>query len=168
MITVRRAEPADAARIAEVHVQSWRSGYAGILSENFLAGLQFEPKYQRWQRTLDNPEHRSTNWVVELNGRIVGFAGLAPSRDEDLDPAAWRELMTIYLVADAWGTGAAHALCAECLDDTEQHFLWVLSDNHRAQAFYRKLGFVPDGKDQPITIGDRTVRERRMRRPAQL
>ncbi len=167
MITVRRAEPVDARTIAEIHVRSWQSGYAGILSEQFLTELQVDPKADRWRQTLDNPAHRSTNWVVELDGAIVGFAGLAPSRDDDLDPRHWRELMTIYLLPESWGTGAAHALAAKCLDDTHQHFLWVLAANARAQTFYRKLGFVADGCEKPITIGDRTVQELRMRRPAQ-
>lgn len=152
--------------LAGIHVWSWQAAYAGILDDDFLAALPVDRKFERWQRTLTDPGRGSVTWLVELDGWAVGFAATAASRDKDLDPAQWQELMSLYLLPEAWGTGAAHALTSECLVDNRPFFLWVLSDNHRAQAFYRKLGFGPDGTERPITIGERTVAERRLRRPA--
>lgn len=165
VIRVRPAEPADALRIAEVHVRSWQSGYAGILDDAFLADLDIAPRHDRWRRRLAEPGASST-WVVELDGELVGFAGLGPSRDADLDGQVWRELMTCYLLPSAWGSGAAGVLVGRAVPEDENHFLWVLSDNHRAQAFYRKHGFAADGAVRPIELGGREVPELRMRRPA--
>ena len=39
MIAIRRARPSDAAAIGAVHVATWRSAYAGVLPEEYLAGL---------------------------------------------------------------------------------------------------------------------------------
>jgi NAD(P)-dependent dehydrogenase (short-subunit alcohol dehydrogenase family) len=37
MIAIRRARPADAAAIGAVHVATWRSAYAGVLPDDYLA-----------------------------------------------------------------------------------------------------------------------------------
>ena len=39
MICVRRARPSDAAAIGAIHVATWRNTYAGVLPEEYLAGL---------------------------------------------------------------------------------------------------------------------------------
>ena len=49
------------------------------------------------------------------------------------------------------GSGAGRALLDAVVGD-EPASLWVVNPNPRAQAFYRKAGFVPDGmiKDEGI------------------
>lgn len=49
MITVRirAATPDDAPGIARVHVDSWRTTYAGIISAEFLANLSYEKSEAR-------------------------------------------------------------------------------------------------------------------------
>ena len=39
MICIRRARPADAAAIGAVHVAAWRTAYAGVLPDDYLAGM---------------------------------------------------------------------------------------------------------------------------------
>ena len=43
-ITVRKAKLEDAAEIANVHVNSWREAYKGILEEDFLNARPFNLK----------------------------------------------------------------------------------------------------------------------------
>lgn len=77
--------------------------------------------------------------------KIVGIASAGLPRDED---AAWRiELFVVYLLADFHGFGAGAALLASVLNDSPAA-LWVADPNPRAQAFYRKHGFEPDGAVQ--------------------
>ena len=45
---IRRAEPAGAAEIADVHVRTWQEAYAGLVDAVFLAGLQAEPRRRGW------------------------------------------------------------------------------------------------------------------------
>ena len=52
---------------------------------------------QRWSEVI---------WVAEAEGRIVGFAAVGPSRTGD-DSG---ELYAIYVLPEAWGTGAASQL----------------------------------------------------------
>jgi hypothetical protein len=39
---VREANPTDAAAIAKVHVDSWRTTYKSIVPDDFLANLSYE------------------------------------------------------------------------------------------------------------------------------
>jgi ribosomal protein S18 acetylase RimI-like enzyme len=66
-----------------------------------------------------------------------------PPRDA---AATWtRQLYVLYVVAADHGTGAGRALLRAVTDAEESVVLWVADPNPRAQAFYRKHGFVADG-----------------------
>ena len=47
---VRRARVEDAAEIARVHVDSWRTTYAGLVPADHLASLSYERFEQNWLR----------------------------------------------------------------------------------------------------------------------
>ena len=69
----------------------------------------------------------------------------------------------LYVYAADHGTGVGGALLEAVIDPAESAALWVADPNPRAQAFYRKHGFVADGTAQ---VGD-GVREIRMVRDVQ-
>ena len=72
--------------------------------------------------------------------------------------AAWtRQLYVLYVYAADHGTGAGPALLEAVVDPEESVALWVADPNPRAQAFYRKHGFVADGPAQ-IEGGVREIR----------
>ena len=56
-----------------------------------------------------------------------------------------RQLNVLYVLASAHGTGAGVGLLEAVIFQSEAVALWVADPNPRAQAFYRKHGFVPDG-----------------------
>ena len=63
----------------------------------------------------------------------------------------------LYVYAADHGTGAGRALLEAVLDPAESAALWVADPNPRAQAFYRKHGFVADGTAQ-VEDGVREIR----------
>lgn len=72
--------------------------------------------------------------------------------------APWtRKLRVLYVHASDHGTGAGQALLEAVIDPGESVALWVADPNPRAQAFYRKQGFVPDGTAQ-VDDGMREIR----------
>jgi len=169
---VRPATPSDAAGIAAVHVASWQRAYSGLLPQDFLDGLSVEARTNTWHQVLSQPPAPgvASTLVAELDGRIIGFASVGPSRDDDAEPGT-QELWGIYLHPDCWGAGHGHALHAHALAalranassaDTEAT-LWVLDGNKRACRFYERHGWRPDGAKKTDWRGEVRLDEIRYR-----
>ncbi|MDQ2757874.1 MAG: GNAT family N-acetyltransferase [Actinomycetota bacterium] len=84
--------------------------------------------------------------ALDQDGSVVGLASGGASRDDDA-PTAW-ELYTINVQQPSQGSGLAHDLLVEVLGDRPAS-VWVLTANGRAQSFYRRHGFLPDGATRP-------------------
>ena len=76
---IREASPSDAAAIARVHVDSWRTTYAGIVPADYLANLSYTRREQFWCDILSTPTPRAVYVAAQDTGEIVGFASGAPS-----------------------------------------------------------------------------------------
>ena len=66
------------------------------------------------------------------------------------DTAGQGELYAIYVLPEAWGSGAGPLLMAAALSALRENgfavaILWVLEDNPRAQRFYEREGWTRDG-----------------------
>jgi ribosomal protein S18 acetylase RimI-like enzyme len=169
-LSVRRAGPADVARLAEVHVRCWQETYRGMLSDAFLATVDPAGRLALWQQLLDRPEPAEA-WVACDDGVVVGFAGIRrepasgspegppPSSSGDL------ELWGLYLLASHQGLGLGRRLLEAALGGRAAS-LWVAADNRKAIGFYTRLGFTPDGAQDTIADWE-GLREIRMVRPAQ-
>jgi hypothetical protein len=48
-VNVRRARLQDAAAIARVHVDAWRSTYRGIVPDEHLDGMSYERSKRNWE-----------------------------------------------------------------------------------------------------------------------
>ncbi len=146
-IAIRRAEPADAAGIARVHVDSWRTSYQGIVPADYLAGLSYERWQQRWDDILTGTDGGEVVYVAEdESGQIVGFAAGGPERNGD--PVYRGKLHAIYILAGYQGRGTSRRLMGAVAADLAAagiHALrlWVLAENAPARRFYAALGGVP-------------------------
>jgi GNAT superfamily N-acetyltransferase len=141
---VRRAQPGDAAAVAEVHVRTWQAAYREVLPLDRLDAVTVGQRVPLWERLLANPE--LSTYVAEQDDRIVAFVNVGPGREPDADG----ELYAIYALPDAWGTGAARDLMAAGLAALREAgharaVLWVLEDNPRARRFYEREGWTCDG-----------------------
>lgn len=156
---VRRAEAADAAAIARVHVATWRSAYRSLLPHDFLASLDASQYEGRWRRTLADATERV--YVAEDTRGVVGFASGGPERAGEDGFAG--ELYAIYVLHDAQQRGHGRRLVQAVVGGLRElglpdMIVWVLRDNARARKFYERLGgqYV---RAQPVTIGMALVRE---------
>jgi GNAT superfamily N-acetyltransferase len=161
-LTVRSARIEDVGQMAWVIVRSWQETYRGLVSDAVLDDPDFLAARERfWTAALTEPQYRENRVAVaERDGELIGLAMSGPPLDA---AAAWdRQLYVLYVYAADHGTGAGRALLQAVIDAEESAGLWVADPNPRAQAFYRKHGFVADGTAQV----DDGVREIRMVRDA--
>ena len=140
---VRPARVRDSEELGRVHVRVWREAYVQHMPADFLEGLDPVKAAQRWRLRLEMDEPDGIVVVATgLDDEIVGIASAGPSRDEDA-PTEW-ELYAINVLAAYHGTGVADQLIAAVIAKRPAT-LWVLDQNARAQAFYRRHGFGDEG-----------------------
>lgn len=160
-MNIRKARLEDAVSIAQVHVASWRTTYAGILPSDFLAGLSVEKRTEFWRGVLVNPQESNCLYVAENEwGEIFGFVAAGPERTQY--PGYTSELYAIYLLQAAQGQGLGRRLVKAAVEYLVEHhyismLVWVLADNP-SRKFYEALGGVKIA-EKPIVIGEMAVLE---------
>ena len=159
LMNVRPALAADAAAIAHVHVASWRSTYAGLLSDEFLESLDEAIYEQRWARALN--EGSSRVYVASGGSDIVGFASCGRERAGEDGYAG--ELYAIYVLREAQRHGHGRRLVEAAVGGLRDlgladMIVWVLRDNAPARRFYERLGGIYV-RTQPITMGATLLQE---------
>lgn len=80
---------------------------------------------------------------------MIGFAAAGPKRGVEWQRGAppspvALELHHLYTLTPAHGSGLGQRMLDTAIADRDA-FLWILNDNPRAERFYRRNGFVPDG-----------------------
>jgi len=139
---LREAIPADAAAIAALHAESWRTTYRGALRDEYLDGNILAERTAVWRERLGSPAGNQHVVIAEAQGRLVGFACAYGN-----DDARWgTQLDNIHVRRDAHGqrTGtrlvAAVAAWCRAAHPEAGLYLWVLEGNHPARRFYERLG----------------------------
>jgi GNAT superfamily N-acetyltransferase len=151
-VIVRQARASDARAIAEVSVASRRWSYRDVLSEADLDALSVEQVTADFAEGLAELPPGSAVYVAELAGRIVGYAYVLPSPDDNV-PGGTSELGSLYMTEDVAGTGVAHTLMDAAIEQAHGVgqgvlTLWVRRENGRARRFYEKQGMRPDGAER--------------------
>ena len=120
LMLIRRAVLSDAPGIARVDVDSWRSTYAGLVPDDFLASYDYSER-EGARRTLLADESRVTYVAEHRRNGIVGFLSGGPSRMDDMTHAG--ELYAIYLLEQYQRQGIGRRLVRELCT-------WLLSQGH--------------------------------------
>jgi L-amino acid N-acyltransferase YncA len=152
-LSIRGAVVGDAAAIAKVHVDSWRTTYAGILPDDRLAKLSYSQHERIWRKNL--AKHEFIYVAEEEGGQVVGF--VAGGQERGGDPVYRGEIYALYLLQNFQRRGLGRRLnsaAARKLLETgyESMLVWVLAENP-ARGFYQALG----GElvsEKPIEVGD--------------
>lgn len=147
MLTIRDGVREDIPALVQIHIDAWRTAYAGIVEAEILDKiLTVDRRTQQWERNFDDAETGLCHiFVAEEAGQAMGFAicgkerGLAPEYDG--------ELYAIYLSPEAQRRGIGSALFERVIQDLRESgfhkmMLWVLTDNHNARRFYEAKGGV--------------------------
>ncbi|WP_077324690.1 GNAT family N-acetyltransferase [Virgibacillus siamensis] len=147
-MNIRMATPDDAAQIARVHVDSWRSTYKGIVPDSFLDRMSYEKRTERWKQ---NSVEQNVFVAENNNTEIVGFANGGKERQGKF--AGYDgELYAIYLFKEYQGKGIGKRLTQAVVDSLlkegyQAMVIWVLEKNP-AVHFYEAIGGQPLGEDE--------------------
>lgn len=143
--------------MAHVIVRSWQETYRGLVPDAVLDDPGFlAARKGFWTAALtDQSSAQKRIAVAERGGRVIGVAMSGPPQDAD---AVWAtQLYVLYVYAEDHGTGAGAGLLEQVVPPTQSAALWVADPNPRAQRFYRKHGFRPDGTSA-VEGGMRAIR----------
>jgi ribosomal protein S18 acetylase RimI-like enzyme len=167
MLSVRDANPADAVAVARVHVRSWQVAYRRLLPDEQLDGLRAEDRAARYVFDAVDAAAPATMLAVDGCGEVCGFATTGPARDGDA--AGLGELLALYVDPGRWGQGAGRLLIGHArerlaAEGFREAVLWVLVGNERAQRFYARDGWAPDGTRRDEDLWGVTADEVRYRR----
>jgi GNAT superfamily N-acetyltransferase len=148
-VSIRRAEPTDAEQLAHLHLDVWDDAYTGLMPQGILDDRRekVDERIERWGDILGQEK---PTWIALDGTRLVGFSGIGPARDNDVDLDV--ELYALYVRAAYYGTGVGYALFEQALGDRAA-YLWVLAGNERAIAFYERQGFRFDGTEDELDEG---------------
>jgi GNAT superfamily N-acetyltransferase len=157
MISIRAATEHDAVAIAHVHVQSWRTTYAGIVPEEYIATLNEAERALVWQDRLTRDVRV---YVADLDGEVVGFISGGAIREPVRRYDA--ELYAIYLLKQAQRQGAGTALLKKLAEwlvgkGFTSMIVWVLEKNPSRHFYERLSAQMVTAKD--IQIGGMTLSE---------
>ncbi|MEH0422297.1 GNAT family N-acetyltransferase [Streptomyces sp. B21-083] len=143
MRVIRAALPAEAAAVTELHLRARATYYPDGLPDADRDWVG------SWRTSIERPDAHVL-CVVEQD-QIIGVASF---RRADGAPEDTVKLFQFHVDPDRWrariGTDL-HAACVERwqADGKRTATLDVHIDNQRAQAFYRRLGWVPDPEHPP-------------------
>src|SRR5258706_15455533 len=93
---IRPAVPADAAAIAQVRVDAWRTTYRGMIPDAYLAAMKVEESRALWDKVLTAAPNTTNTFVAEIDGTVVGFASGNMLAEPKMGLNA--ELAAVYLV----------------------------------------------------------------------
>ncbi len=160
-MNVRRAQLQDAAAIARVQVDAWRSTYRGIVPDKHLDGMSYERSQRNWEEHISDPGKRNTVFVAEDDrGSVVGFAACGAARDDARDYES--ELYAIYVNQNMQRKGFGKLLVLSVVQDlkargSDSMLIWVLADN-QYKRFYESIGGM-QVRTREVAVGGKTLPE---------
>ncbi|TKJ19576.1 MAG: GNAT family N-acetyltransferase [Promethearchaeota archaeon Loki_b32] len=161
-ISFRKANISDLSGIVKVNVDTWKTTYQGIISEEFLQNLSYEDKEANWRQRLEKPTQGAIIYVAEKDSKeIVGFTLATLEKCNPIIALLQverynGELCAIYVLEEFQhkkvGTELVQLVVNHFkLNNIHSMITWVLKENP-SRRFYEKLG----GKflgEQSIEIG---------------
>lgn len=162
--SLRPGRSADAPRIAELQLASWRATYAAELSAEYLGRQTAEAWTERWRDRIAIGENLI---LAEDSSALVGFASCGPARNQGVSTLEW-QIYNIHVAPDRHGEGIGGLLFQASADlararGARQLMLWVVETNQSARAFYEAKRMQCDGGAQEDHLDEEVLHEVRYR-----
>ena len=127
--------------MTQIYIESWNEGFGHLLGRRDLTA-------ERADRMRIDITQGSADWsVAEVDGQVVGFVSVGPSRDPIADDLG--ELDSVAVDPPYWRQGIGRALMALALDQLALRWpraiLWTPAGYDRGHSFYLATGSRPLG-----------------------
>ena len=141
-LQIRQARQEDAARIAQVYVDSWQDTYPGVLPSSLLCAMTLKGQTARWQAAIRDQGRETVLVAEDGSGQIFGMASLGPARDAGLGFDG--EVYTLYVDPACYGRGIGRLLLQGAFLTLRQQgktscLIWAHARNH-GRFFYEAMG----------------------------
>ncbi|MFT3877696.1 MAG: GNAT family N-acetyltransferase [Propioniciclava sp.] len=156
----RLALPAEAERIAAVQRRSWAQLFPSDVADHVLASVDLATMAASWQAAILRPPLATFRVMVALSeGRVVAFAAIGPSDDEDAHPG--EDALVAEFVVDPPAQRQGHGsrllnAVADTLraDGFTRATWWVRSTDDPLRRFLVSAGWGPDGAHRTVGSED--------------
>ena len=120
----------------KIHSESWKESHKNFCSEEFVARHTEEAQTEYIRSEIT----KGKDFYMLIDHMLVGIVSVCGSLIENLYvlPAEQRK---------GYGAMLLHYVLKQCHDIPS---LWILSNNDRANAFYKKYGFVESGRKKQL------------------
>jgi len=99
---IREANERDVMTIANLHAESWRSVYRGLMTDDYLDSRIQSERLAVWQERFSATAHKSMFVLLaELSTRAVGFVCVFPEED----PVFGSHLDNLHVTPELTGRG---------------------------------------------------------------
>jgi ribosomal protein S18 acetylase RimI-like enzyme len=150
---IRKATINDCSRIAEIQVFGWRCAFKGFIPLDYLFNkMTVKIREEKFIEYLGVDEKTNDTYVYEEDNIVKGFMTVGNCRDDDKNHNTF-EVQAIYIdplfQRQHIGSKCVDFCIAEAIKRNKTEILlWVFEKNTDSIEFYRKMGFLPDGKDR--------------------
>ncbi|MCD6073157.1 MAG: acetyltransferase, family [Rhodospirillales bacterium] len=159
MIRTRAAREADAQRIADIYIETWRTTYAGSVPDRVLVNMSNDRQAIYWTRAIKQGNEIVGVAEDDKAGLVaVGSAGANRTRGSQYAG----EVYTLYVQPDFQNQGIGEHLLAHLFREIHDRgmnsaVIWVLAANP-SRFFYENMGGKRIGEREEAMWGT-TLRE---------
>ena len=175
---VRDARPEDAAEIARIQLETWRTAYRRMFPPHVLANLDEGYLARGWTEAIasaPSSRHRVLISVEQSESAswVVGFAAAGPADEQALAPEEPPlpddvAAITDLLIEPRWGRrGHGSRLLAATVDRWREDgftraVAWSYDQDVAMQKFLTSAGWEPDGAARALDVDDMLVPQLRL------
>lgn len=142
-IKIRKAEIADAEKIAKIKIEGWQTAYREIIDSEFLDNMDINTEIEKRKTNL---KEGVKIIVAELEGEVVGYCIYRDFiKNPENFPNEDCELSALYVKSMLRGKGIGTILMKYVTQELKKQgktkmILGCLKENYPSRAFYEKKG----------------------------
>jgi len=140
-LKIIKASVEDIQGIARIYIDSWRTTYYGLVSDDYLDSLSYQKSEQKWFHFFNSKNKPFVYIAINDTGKMIGFAAGKSIDNEKFEG----ELYALYLLKEGRGLGVGKRLVSVIAKhfketDINSMIVWVMEQNKSGLGFYEHMG----------------------------